>query len=706
MQALAENEILGRLANARMPAMPQILLQLMEVCRNDNAGIPALAALISRDAGMTSRILTVAASPAFRRTRAAPNLEQALLTIGLNMVKTLLISEAVFQVFGSFSLRRKVDLRGFWIHSLSAAIIAREIARHIDYPRQEEAYLAGLLHDVGRLALLSAEPEQYAAHFYAPDDAALCAREQELLQLTHADAGGWIAHQWRLDSFIADSIRYHHDPEKRLQHTHPLIRAVKLANQLTPGLRSDTAAVTAAAQLCGLKQEDVDKICAAAGEEIRKIADYLGIDIATVGDTWTPPVLTPEDEAREKLASHFNDLVFGASLDGCFDDEGSATVGSIARAACVLFGFDAALVLLHNPGANALQGNVAEATDAADNEAMAFSLPLAEEGTLATALTTRKVTYLLPGDTAPTVFEEQLQRFLDGTHMVAVALTEGNASHGILVASVDESLLASLQAREAMLSTFGSQAGKALAQAAARSIGRNAQGGAAIDQGTVFRSLAHEVNTPLSIIRNYLSVLDRKMSKKESIGNEISIIHEEIDRVTALINNVAAPSVPAAPQQADISATIRGVVALLRDSEVAPPGVNISLQSLDAPLEVPADNGTLKQIFLNLVKNAVEALPGGGQIDIVHKGFTRQDSNLYLAIAVRDNGPGLPDDVLARLYTPVKSTKGGNHRGLGLSIVHGLVGKLGGRMYCHSGKDGTTFELLFPTSTAPGSSPP
>jgi HD-like signal output (HDOD) protein len=168
MHALADSTILGRLAAARMPAMPQILLQLMEMCRDDNAGFPELAALISRDAGMTSRILTVAGSPAFRRARVAPSLEQALMTIGLNMVKTLLISEAVFQIFGGFSLRRTVDLRSFWIHSLSAAINAKEIARRTGYPRLEEAYLAGLLHDVGRLALLSAEPEQYGPHFTPP----------------------------------------------------------------------------------------------------------------------------------------------------------------------------------------------------------------------------------------------------------------------------------------------------------------------------------------------------------------------------------------------------------------------------------------------------------------------------------------------------------------------------------------------------------
>jgi HD-like signal output (HDOD) protein/signal transduction histidine kinase len=702
MHALADSTILGRLAAARMPAMPQILLQLMEMCRDDNAGFPELAALISRDAGMTSRILTVAGSPAFRRARVAPSLEQALMTIGLNMVKTLLISEAVFQIFGGFSLRRTVDLRSFWIHSLSAAINAKEIARRTGYPRLEEAYLAGLLHDVGRLALLSAEPEQYGPHFHSPDNAALCTREKELLLLTHAEAGGWIAQQWQLDSFIADSIRYHHEPETRLHRTHPLIRTVNLANQLTPGLHADSASVMAAAQLCGLSADDVEQLCKTTGEEIGKVAEYLGIDVATIGETWTAPAPTSEDVAREKLAGHVSDLVFGASLDGCFDaQEDHGPLAAIARAACMLFGFDDALVLMHNQADDTLSGHVgADVGDAA----MTFDVPLQSGGTLVAAFTNRKVTYQGRGSSAPTVFEEQLQRFLEGDCTVAIPLVDGNACHAVLVATTAEIRLPALRARDAMLATFGAQAGKSLGQPAA---GRGAALPAGEDQGMVFRSLAHEVNTPLSIIRNYLTVLDRKVSKKESIASEIAIIHDEIDRVTALINNVAHPDIPAPEGLADLGAAIRDVVALLREAEFVPPTVNVTLQALDtAALEVAGDKGMLKQIFLNLVKNAVEALPGGGQIDIVCKGFNRQDNKLYLAVAVSDNGPGLPADVLARLYTPVRSTKGGNHRGLGLSIVHGLVKKLGGHMVCHSGKNGTTFELLFPYSAPAGSSPP
>ncbi len=79
--------------------------------------------------------------------------------------RSQVISESVFQVFNNFSHSNSTDLRGFWHHSLSAAVMAREIAEKMRYPHVEEAYLAGLLHDVGRLALLAAAPQSMPAIF-------------------------------------------------------------------------------------------------------------------------------------------------------------------------------------------------------------------------------------------------------------------------------------------------------------------------------------------------------------------------------------------------------------------------------------------------------------------------------------------------------------------------------------------------------------
>jgi signal transduction histidine kinase len=129
-----------------------------------------------------------------------------------------------------------------------------------------------------------------------------------------------------------------------------------------------------------------------------------------------------------------------------------------------------------------------------------------------------------------------------------------------------------------------------------------------------------------------------------------------------------------------------------------PPAVQIVASMLDSAAEIEGDADILKQILVNLVKNAVEALGAGGRIDISNRGHVNRERALYVELVVSDNGPGLSPEVLANLFSAVRSTKDGAHHGLGLSIVHGLVKKLGGQITCRSGRAGTTFEILLPAA--------
>ena len=219
----SDHDIRNRLLIARLPAMPQILIKLIEHLAADDLGMQELAALVAKDAGMTSKILGVANSSAYYRASRSVGLEQSLVALGTDMIKTLVISESVFQTFNNFPHSGSTDLRAFWKNSLTAAVIARDLAKKLGYAHAEEAYLAGLLHNVGRLALLSTAPKEYAYNFTARDDDELCAVEQRTLQITHSEAGAWLIERWHLDSFLADSVLYHHEPSERLTAAHPLI---------------------------------------------------------------------------------------------------------------------------------------------------------------------------------------------------------------------------------------------------------------------------------------------------------------------------------------------------------------------------------------------------------------------------------------------------------------------------------------------------
>jgi len=145
------------------------------------------------------------------------------------------------------------------------------------------------------------------------------------------------------------------------------------------------------------------------------------------------------------------------------------------------------------------------------------------------------------------------------------------------------------------------------------------------------------------------------------------------------------------------------VLRLFRTTNFIPANVEIVVSMLDADSRIEGDPDILKQILVNLVKNAIEALAAsGGRIEIANRGHVNRERRLYLELVVSDTGPGLSREVLANLFSAVKSTKEGPHHGLGLSIVHSLVKKLNGHIACRSGTTGTSFEILLPAHAGAG----
>nr|WP_315396308.1 HDOD domain-containing protein [uncultured Duganella sp.] len=704
-----DHDIRNRLLIARLPAMPQILIKLIEHLQADDAGMPELAALIAKDAAMTSKILTVANSSAYQRNARTVGLEQSLVSLGTDMIKTLVISESVFQTFNSFPHSGSTDLRGFWKGSLTTAVIARDIARKMDYPHVEEAYLAGLLHNVGRLALLATAPKEYGFNFMARDDEDLCAVEQRTLQITHSEAGAWLIERWHLDSFLADSVLYHHEPLARLESAHPLIRIVRLAHLLC-GHDDPDEAIEQGAPLCGLDGAVLAQIVSNAARQVAQSADYLGIDLAGVDDVPVPTAYAPPvvDPVQQRLSEEVRNMVLVSEMGQSFarQDGEAGLLESITRSARILFDFENALVLLESPTGHALHGT---ATGDQQLRFSQFVIPLNKGGLVAAAALERKLAIIgrdglaQPEAQPPlTVAEDQLFRILGSEAMVCVPLVASQRCLGVLIGGAPAWQLAGYRKRERFLQSFGTQAATALETAlserghAKRQIAQVAE-----EYREASRRVVHEVNNPLSIIKNYLSVLDSKLARREPVVGEMSILNEEIDRVGQLINGLADLQPSEAPLSTDVARVVDDVLRLFRATDFVPASVQIVVRMQEEPADIEGDADLLKQILVNLIKNAVEAMPDGGRIEIANRGHVNRERKLYLELVVGDTGPGLSAEVLANLFSQVRSTKAGPHHGLGLSIVHGLVKKMHGLITCRSGKAGTTFEILLPARSTP-----
>lgn len=215
------------------------------------------------------------------------------------------------------------------------------------------------------------------------------------------------------------------------------------------------------------------------------------------------------------------------------------------------------------------------------------------------------------------------------------------------------------------------------------------------------RKFAHEVNNPLGIINNYLTSLKLKVADENDIDQELGIISEEIGRISLMIRQLDIFGESSAPviELTDINLVITDIVQLVTSSLPAESHISLSFApDLSLPAVWTSADG-IKQIVINLLKNAIEALDGDGSVML--KTFlaeaAEQGVGRRVVIEVADDGPGLPEVVRKDLYKPFISTKRGPHSGLGLSIVQKTVNQLGGTISCSSKPDrGTTFSISVP----------
>lgn len=212
---------------------------------------------------------------------------------------------------------------------------------------------------------------------------------------------------------------------------------------------------------------------------------------------------------------------------------------------------------------------------------------------------------------------------------------------------------------------------------------------------TLSAGLAHEVRNPLNAAKLQLQLLERRLQRSEGdprLLDAAELVRQEIGRLSKLLDEFLSFARPAdlAPTQTDLVALAGHVVELER------PGAEVNGVALEVvsgpagPLEATIDAAKIHQVLQNLVRNAIEASPRGGAVRVIVEPI---DGGV--ALRVRDQGPGIPRDVLARIYEPFFSTKEGG-TGMGMAIVHSLVTLHGGEIHVRSEEDGTEFSVHLP----------
>lgn len=693
-------DIHKQIAMARLPSLPQALLQIMDLAERDDVGMSEIGAVVSQDAGLCAKIISTANSAYYSRGRSISSIDQCLSMMGAAQVRRIALNQSVAELFGRFQKTSGFDMRYFWYHVLCVAITARELAKKLGYANVDEAYLAGLLHDVGQLALLSVAADQYLPIFKsATGEQRLMQEEQKAFGLTHPEIGAWLAQRWNLHSFLADALLYHHEPLDRVRDAHILVQIVTLANLFNNLFEGEVQLVDDDLVFWELTVADAKALVAAAEAETQGIASALGIEILARKDL-PKFAASQDDSAHAHLAEAVSIRLEAQSTlpENLVAPDADEVYLGILRSARMLF-CSASAALFR------AQGNILQGLHTADDDSrlgeIRIHLP-APDSAIARAYAGQPG---LAGEkpTKECLADTQVLRILGKERLLCLPLShEGNAL-GVLVIGLDAAAAQVFMQRKALISTFAREGGRRLAQALRRidqesSVRADAQQRFHLHA----RKIVHEANNPLGVVRNYIGLLRQQLADKQQAQEDLDLVESELRRVARILQQLkdtdgAAPG-HGMSGSVNINTLINDVIRFCRMGRPELEKVDTKLQ-LDTNLPALRVNGDkVKQVLTNLIFNAAEAMPGGGEITIASANWQSTKGQHSVEITVRDNGPGLPPAVLERLYQPVQSRKGGAHQGLGLSIVGKLVDELGGILQCNTSQSGTSFKILLPVN--------
>lgn len=302
-------DILAKLDQAdEIFSLPQTLLEILQEVENDDWSAKSMAAIITKDPGLTARVLKMANSSFYSRGNEISSVNRAVLVLGASMVKCLALSVAIFNPPRELKDKGGFDIRTLYTHFLSTAIAARQLAEKTGFAKSEEAFTAGLLHDIGVIYILKVSPMEYAdilkEHESGKD---LVKMERELFDTDHAEIGYLISRKWKLPASLQNAIGNHHRITGYDSHASydRLDQIVALANLINRHVFSHSGAyieesmqqISNLLKSLNLEQDIISDINDKNLQETFNAAQHIGIEI---GD----PITLIEKANRQIMRSY------------------------------------------------------------------------------------------------------------------------------------------------------------------------------------------------------------------------------------------------------------------------------------------------------------------------------------------------------------------------------------------------------------------
>jgi two-component system, cell cycle response regulator len=287
---------------ASLPSLPGVAMRVLELTRKKDLSMQTLSETVQTDPALVARVLKTVNSSYYGLTTPCPSISRAMSLLGLNTVRSIVLGFSLLDM--GKAAAGKVDLGEYWRRAVYGAAGAKLVAKQLRGVDPEEAFLSGLMRDLGMLACIAALKDEYLTIMAAAstDHNALPAIERESLGFDHTEVGAQLANKWRLPDQLAQSICYHHKPTLALPEHSQLVYCVALGGYIAGALSAAEPKPYLA--LVASKGESWLKLSRDVTKQLLADTARQAKDLATVLEVNTGPSVNIDNllaEAQEQL---------------------------------------------------------------------------------------------------------------------------------------------------------------------------------------------------------------------------------------------------------------------------------------------------------------------------------------------------------------------------------------------------------------------
>jgi putative nucleotidyltransferase with HDIG domain len=733
-----------------LPTLPTVAVRLLRITSADGAGARDVIELLRNDQSLTARILSIANSAAAGVRGKVTTLDKAVPLIGFSAVRTIVLATSVFECFGSARPDRPgdaFDRPEFWRHALAVGCAARLLARQRPElgVAPEAAFVAGLLHDLGKVALDAVFPKAYDRIAAQADHSRgdVADFERSILGADHTVGGRRLAERWRLPRELQETIWLHHLAADALPSSvaqPALIGAVQLADTIAreqhlgySGNHVFYEHSPRLAERLGFSAAQLAAVVEPLATDVAAQATQLGLGTQTPQALYMRAMTRANAELgklNEALLVGNRRLAAGAryfralrEFEQRLDDwaDPAAVVIAVAHAArSVLQGDEVAAFGVREDGSVV---DVAWSHAAPEQDGHAtLSVP---EAFTRWALAPPGHAGATIGPAPPPVWSlvtALVDVELKGTPWLMSIFHDGRLAGGVVYASEEDQAARFAGETDELggfLTSLGLALGRANAQSAARRLSEDlAETNRRLQhmQVELLRSRAlsmiaemaagagHELNTPLTVISGRAQMLGASVKDPEA-RRVLQTISDKAHECSGIVSELMDFARPRAPklEAVDIEALLQDARAAVVAARELPPGaIRVAAppaqrDAAGGPALVRADIEQLRSVFTELCHNAADAIAerAGGSVVLRYQHALQPDT---IDVLIEDTGCGMAPAVLQRAFDPFFShRKAGRSRGLGLPRAYRIIEAHGGRIWLESRPDeGTVAHVLLP----------